>query len=400
MNELEIDRSESYLTFACIMRTATLRSHPSLWHSSHSLLTNSEVVALTAFLIVHFTPITMVFQKTLEKLSAAMHAVGLKGFDPSVGPILVTGANGVVSYRVAARLLAAKFPSVRVGAPQLDPVQKLADAGAEAVIFDWNNVETYDKALEGVKSVFISLPHLDNWEQNFQTFMDKAKAAGVQNFVKLSFYHALASASDGMASFGHMHRTDDPFLMVPLVNMHRECDIKLLKMPPLYDYTILFASHFMSNATVYQGDKIRKQHKFEGASGGKAVCYVSPNDVAEAATEALLHPSQHRRKGYNLTGPNPITDAQLAEMLSKRMKDRIIYEDKPIKEFAVGAEDTDWGPSTDVTLLEYAKASGYEQLGMVSHDFERICGHPSETYEEYLSHQDYMTPREVTFLLH
>ena len=43
--------------------------------------------------------------------------------------------------------------------------------------------------------------------------------------------------------------THDPFLSVPLVNMHRECDGMIMKASWLSDYAILFASHFMRYVT-------------------------------------------------------------------------------------------------------------------------------------------------------
>ena len=55
-----------------------------------------------------------------------------------------------------------------------------------------------------------------------------------------------------------------------------------------YDCTVLFASHLMSNVLVYQGATVKEEQKFYGASGGKGVNYVSPNDVAYAAVVAIL----------------------------------------------------------------------------------------------------------------
>jgi hypothetical protein len=44
----------------------------------------------------------------------------------------------------------------------------------------------------------------------------------------------------------------------------------------------------MSNVLVYQGATVKEEQKFYGASGGKGVNYVSPNDVAYAAVVAIL----------------------------------------------------------------------------------------------------------------
>ena len=177
--------------------------------------------------------------------------------------------------------------------------------------------------------------------------------------------------------------------------MHRECDTRLIKLPHTYNYSILFASHFMSNPTVYQAERILEHHSFIGASGGKKVNYVSPNDVAKVATRCLLAPSEHHRVGYTVTGPDSITDHELAQKLSKTLKVNIEYKDMPVENFASCAEETDWGPSLDVAYLEYVKGTGVEEEEkFLSHDLRRVCGTDAETFEQYIQAQSLMTPRE------
>lgn len=317
-------------------------------------------------------------------------------FDPNAGPILVVGGEGVVAYRVASLLVNlpwnTKAPKVRVGTKDMVAVSKLADAGADVVPFQWEDTCTYAPALEGIKAVFITMPHTLNWEAQFGEFLKTAKAAGVRHFVKLSFCHALASQADTMTNFANATRTEDPFLKVPLILMHRECDAKLMKLPNPYTYTILFASHFMSNPTVYQKDHIIKEHKFYGASAGHGVNYVSPNDCAEVAVRALLSPKDHHRVGYTLTGPSALKDDQVAKILAEHYVKDVQYVDQPLTEFA--PESTDWGPALDVAFLEYVKATGIEE-NLMTHDISKTCGHPAESFEDYLEHQDFMTPQEL-----
>ena len=59
---------------------------------------------------------------------------------------------------------------------------------------------------------------------------------------------------------------------------------------------------------------------------------------------------------------------------------------------------TDWGPAVDVVLLERVKGTGIEECGFVSNDVQKICGHPAETYKDYLNNQGPMTQRELAFL--
>jgi hypothetical protein len=173
----------------------------------------------------------------------------ISGFDPKAGLILVIGGEGVIAHRVACRLVSLGYPTVRVGVlhPNDEPgfLPELQGT-AEIVRFDWEDESTYQPVLRDVRRVFITLPHVPGWNEHFAEFLRVAKRSGVRHFVKLSFCHALASRADTMTNFATATRKEDPFLKVPMVLMHRECDGMIIKISKPYSYTILFASHFMS----------------------------------------------------------------------------------------------------------------------------------------------------------
>lgn len=154
------------------------------------------------------------------------------------GKLFVTGGKGVIGYRVALRLLGNKirYPSVRVGFhhPNNECAQELSKKGAEIADFCWTNDSTFATALEGVKIVFCTTPYIENWAKTFPAFLRACEKAGVQYFVKVSFYHS--------------RRTDEPYQRVHLVKLHGKCD-ELLAHSDI-SYTILSASHFMSNPLV------------------------------------------------------------------------------------------------------------------------------------------------------
>lgn len=142
-----------------------------------------------------------------------------------------------MGYRVALRLfLNSGYPSVRVGFrhPDDECAEELSKKGADIADFCWDNESTYAKALAGVKIVFCVTPYIENWAQRFPAFLRACEAAGVQFFVKVSFYHS--------------RRTEEPFQRVHLVKLHGKCD-QLLATSSI-PYTILSASHFMSNPLV------------------------------------------------------------------------------------------------------------------------------------------------------
>ena len=274
----------------------------------------------------------------------------------------------------------------------------LYDKGAEISQFNWNKSDTYGPALLGVKTVFCTMPHLVDGVDKFHAFTNACKNAGVKNFVKLSFSHALISEADTMKGFAMANDKEDPYLKVPFIRMHRQCDEHLIRMKFPFNYTILFAGHFMSNPTVYQGKNLAEEHAFYGASHGRRVDYVSPNDVAEVALRAMVNPKKHHKVGYKLNGPNPITDDDVARSLGLQLGIDIRYVDQAsVQEFAKLITAPDWGSTEDVVSLENLKATGVEidATERSSSDIVKVCGHQAESFQDYLAAKETMSPMEM-----
>ena len=175
--------------------------------------------------------------QTTGKVSEVIgEKLGLHHTEIVTGKLFITGGQGVIGYRVALRLLNSGYPSVRVGFRHPDDgcAQDLSKKGAEIADFCWNDESTYETALEGVKIVFCVTPYIENWAKAFPAFLRACEKAGVKYFVKVSFFHA--------------RRTDEPYQRVRLVHLHGKCDQLLTKSK--IPYTILSASHFMSNPLV------------------------------------------------------------------------------------------------------------------------------------------------------
>jgi NAD(P)H dehydrogenase (quinone) len=341
-------------------------------------------------------------RNVMDGLMHVGEALGIHNLDPEPGNIFVTGGTGIIGHRVAARLLNAGYPHVRLGTSKVDSLGDMNKLGAEIADFSWDREQTYAKALTGIKSVLCTMPYEQHWYKHFPAFLEACKKAHVKHLVKLSFYHARIPG--------------DVFSQVPLVKHHADCDEMLISMVkpvvinsgeavdfyhPNRSYTIIYASHFMSNPFTYQGTELRHSETrgaLYGSSMNHAVNYVSPNDVAEAAVRILLEPRAHYDKEYTLTGPGPITDLEIANLLSGYFKKPIEYVDQPLDEFSAKIKqggDPRWLVA-DLVALEKIKASGREEdHKFVSDDFEKICGHSPESFEDYLTMTDTMIPVEV-----
>jgi hypothetical protein len=88
----------------------------------------------------------------------------------------------------------------------------------------------------------------------------------------------------------------------------------------------------------------------------------------------------------------------VASLLSKHLGKAIMYVNQPLHEFETQMQQSGepkWIVA-DLAALEKIKATGMEESeAFVSHDFDLICGHPPERFEDYLHHFDTMTKVET-----
>ena len=343
-------------------------------------------------------------QSILEKIGKAL---GLGNIFPGSGLLFITGGTGVIGHRVAQRLLDAGYSHVRLGTKNPQKLEEMNKPGAETIDFAWGDEATYEKALKGVKSVLCTVPYIEGWKDHFPAFFQACKNAGVKHFVKISFYHA--------------RDMSDPMQEIPLARDHGVCDNLIVEeltpryatsvmtgdmdvgnefIHPKMAYTILYASHYMSNPFTFQRKQLENglPGVLYGASGNHGVNYVSPNDVAEVAVRVLLEQKSHINKEYLLTGPESIIGQQVAYLLSEHLQKPIVYADKPLHEFTRLMKEIgeDAWVVRDLAALEKIKASGMEEdATFVSGDIENILGRKPESFKEYLERADTMTPVEA-----
>ena len=191
-------------------------------------------------------------------------------------PILVIGATGKTGRRVAAKLEAKGVP-VRRGSRN------------SATPFDWEAPETWDPALNGVRSAYVTyfpdLAFLGAMEK-LESLCETAKDAGVDHLVLLS------GRGEHHARMGE--------------EVVRNSGV---------DFTIVRAAWFAQNFSEgYLRDPI-----LEGVlpmpGGDVAEPIIDIDDIADVAVAALTADG-HRGELYEVTGPRLMTFADMAAELS------------------------------------------------------------------------------------
>ncbi len=268
---------------------------------------------------------------------------------PDALPTLaVTGSTGVLGGMVARQLatlgvaqrLLARTPSK---APQVP--------GASAVAFSFADRSASIAALAGVKTLLMvsAAESADRLDQH-RTFVDAAAEAGVQHVVYTSF---CAAAPDSIFTLGRDHYGTEQHI----------------KSSGL-EYTFLRDNFYLDFMPMLVGE----DGVIRGPAGEGRVSVVARADVARAAVAVLQDPGAHRHASYDLTGPESLTLAEVAELLTAHRGTPVRYHEETVPEAyesrgSYGAPD--W--QLDAWVSTYtAIASG--DVAAVSPHIEQLTG--------------------------
>jgi uncharacterized protein YbjT (DUF2867 family) len=212
--------------------------------------------------------------------------------------ILVTGATGTVG-RETVKQLAEGGHNVR--ALVRDRAKAKFDKTVEVVTGDLSKPETLTDAFAGVDKAFViaNFPEIGKLEANA---FDAAKRAGVTHVVKLSAQESFQ---------GHLFPT--------YAQIHIDSERRLRESG--LAWTMLRPGFFSSNVLFFLNRE--EGAMFLPAGDGKEAP-IHPRDIAAVAVKALTT-AGHEGKIYDLTGPEFLSYAEMAEKISAVTGRRIRY---------------------------------------------------------------------------
>jgi uncharacterized protein YbjT (DUF2867 family) len=273
-------------------------------------------------------------------------------------PILVTGATGNVGGALLQALAARGLPS---RAAVTRPGDARAPAAVETVRFDFRDRSTFATAVRGCRGLFLLRPPaVSDVEETLNALVDVARREGVAQVVFLSVTGA------------------DRNRLVP----HHGVERHLASSPGAW--TILRPGFFAQNlGDAYRRD-IAEDDRILLPAGAGRVAWVDVRDVAEVAALAFADPDAHRGEGYTLVGPEAVSFAQVARVLSETLARPIRYEAVGVLRYAIHLRGRGL-PLTQIavqTLLHLGlRNAGPERLDPT---LGRLLGRPGRTIADYV----------------
>ncbi len=276
--------------------------------------------------------------------------------------ILITGATGHSGSEVSRQLAAAGVP-FRALIRNPDKAEALKALNAEIVVGDIADRAFLPRALSGVDKAFLVMPNDEEQMILEKQFTDAAATAGVQHLVYLS---SLESVPESKNPITQNH--------VAVQNHIRESGM---------GWTIIRPTFFNQNFETY-APRIREARQIVMPAGHGTVSATDLRDVGEVIREVLTK-SGHENKSYDLTGPELLTFAEIAEKFTKVLGTVVEYIDQPMEEFGellrtIGLSE--WRVDAVCKELEAIGA------GVVDHTtdtIEELLGRPPISLEQYIA---------------
>jgi uncharacterized protein YbjT (DUF2867 family) len=276
--------------------------------------------------------------------------------------ILVTTAGKVGSEAV--RLLRQRDLPVRVLVRDPAKVKGLADAGAEIAVGDLEVPASIDEAMAGVTSVVLVSPAVPAQELNV---VHSAARAGVGHVVKAT---SKASADS------------------PVARRRGQAEIEAGLAASGLSHTLLRSNAYMQNVLAL-APAIAKVSSFGSSAGRGRTGMVDARDVAAVAAAITASPAGHAGQTYWLTGPELISNYDVAAVLSRLLGRAITYRELTFEEskdamIRAGVPE----PIAHMNAQAFSLTADGD-AEWLSDDVPTLLGRPARSFEQFAT--DYAT---------
>jgi uncharacterized protein YbjT (DUF2867 family) len=271
--------------------------------------------------------------------------------------ILVTGATGKIGSEAVTLLRQREIP---VRALVRDPAKAtaLAAAGAEVVTGDLTEPATLDAALTGVTGVLLVSPAVPAQELNV---VAAAVRAGVGHIVKVS---SKASADS------------------PIARRRGQAEIEAGLAASGIGHTLLRGNAYMQNVLAL-APAVAKAGGFASAAADGRIGMIDARDVAAVAATIVAAPTGHEGRTYHLTGPELITYAGIAEVLTRVLGRRITFRAQSAEEERQAMIRAGVPEPIATMNAQALSLSATGDAAWLSDDVPELLGRPARSFEQF-----------------
>jgi len=237
-----------------------------------------------------------------------------------------------------------------------------APAGAERVVADFSDRKSLDRAVEGVDRVFLvcsPIPQLVELESNM---VEACRAQRIRHLVQSS----ALGAGETKASF-------------PTWHFRVEEKVHASGLPA----TILRPESFMQNVVSFYAPSIREQGAFYAALKSSPIAYTDVRDIGAVAATVLTSDG-HAGRTYVLTGPELLTQSEIAARISRLIGRPVRYVDlapAELKRAMLGQGAPEWLADALVELQAYYTGG---PGAAVTSDAYRVLGREPRSFDQFL----------------
>jgi uncharacterized protein YbjT (DUF2867 family) len=270
--------------------------------------------------------------------------------------ILVTTAGKVGSEAVL--LLRQREVPVRVLVRNPEKAKALADAGAQIAVGDLAAPASIDAAAAGITTVVLVSPGVPAQELNV---IRSAARAGAGHVIKVT---SNASADS------------------PIARRRWQAEIEAGLAASGLAHTLLRSNAYMQNVLAL-APAIAETSGFGSSAGQGRVGMIDARDLGAVAAEIAASPASHAGKTYWLTGPELISNYDMAVALSKLLGRTITYRELSFDEdrdrmIRVGVPES----------IAEMNAQAFSMIAdgdaeWVTEDVPSLLGRPARSFEQF-----------------
>jgi uncharacterized protein YbjT (DUF2867 family) len=275
--------------------------------------------------------------------------------------VLITGASGNVGNGALTQMVK-DGADVKAYVRDAAKGEKLKAKGVEPVVGDFLDGAKLEAAAKGMDAVISITPPGPTAAEQASVITQAAKRAGVGHIIRLS---AIGAAADAPTENGKLHFKTD-------------MEIAESGIP----YTILRPNFFMQNLFM-SVPTIQAQGAMYWGMGEGAIGIIDVRDISESLANLGAFGGHHGQI-YVQTGPESLTFAEMAEIISEAIGKPVKYNAIPVEAVGEAIRGFGMGDWFAQVMMDYSRAYARGWGDFLNGNVEAITGNPARSFSRFV----------------